>query len=79
MANGFPFQTTRRMNHCCAPSKPQIQPEKQPVCKENHNTSYCKTLPRMDSDTLLLLAVLWLLMKENGDKKLLLALAYILM
>ena len=36
-------------------------------------------LRRMDSETLLLLGLIWLLYREHADKKLLLALAYIVL
>lgn len=52
------------------PPKPQLPPE---------IASLTDRLRHMDGETLLLLALLWLLWQEHADKKLLLALAYIVL
>ena len=91
MANGYPFQMKRKNNcsaenrACCVKADTPIssppahhahETEKTQKKKNNFLASMGISL---DNDTMILLAFLWMLIKEDGDKPLLLALCYILM
>lgn len=91
MAYGYPFPSPHPMpkhEKSCAPPQPKIPlpaksthiPSKpQPVPKPSADTSPLSSILRqIDGDTLLLLIFLWLASKESCDRKLLLALGYIM-
>lgn len=69
------------------PEPPQLPPPVQPPSPPRHDAPRAPVPPavsaltdrlrRMDGETILLLALLWLLWQEHADPKLLLALAYI--
>ena len=69
--------------------QPFMQPEPPPAPETKRSSrrhamppellQLTERLQSADSDTLLLLGLLWLLYRENADKKLILALAYILL
>ena len=81
MANGFPFQSRRCMNRCRPPMICDSN-EKRHICEDNvlHNeTPTASRSMNLEGDNILLLILLLLLLRENVDKKLLIALGYILM
>lgn len=64
--------------NCCPPRQEPPEPEQKaasPLPQEL--ASLTEHLRHPDGETLLLLALLWLLWQEKADRKLLLALAYI--
>ena len=68
----------------CRPEKPCPQALPKPEAPSNDPltpllSSFSDRLRHMDSETMLLLALLWLLWQENADRRLLLALAYIVL
>ena len=73
MAKVFPFQMPQGRQ--CPPKRPPLPLPKPP----KRDTVQGSLTEKTDGDTLLLLAFLWLVSKENCDKKLLLALGYILL
>ncbi len=68
MANGVPMWWMNSR----PPAEREQQPQSPPVL-----AALTEHLRHPDGETLLLLALLWLLWQENADRKLLLALAYI--
>lgn len=60
-----------------AHTDPEPQPHNSKDALPPELLQFAQRLRHMDGETLLLLSLLWLLYRENADKKLLLALAYI--
>lgn len=91
MANGFPIRNMRQtVQRGQAPQRPQMPPPapSPPPAPEPEAAGGNRTLLSLlrsgdglhaDKDTLLLLALLWLLWRDRADEKLLLALIYILL
>ena len=81
MANTVPMWWMRRQSTPDTPRRPEIPaktPEPpQPPPVQSISAALSDRLRHMDSETLLLLALLWMLYQEHADPKLLLALAYI--
>ena len=86
MANSVPMWWMRRQTPQTAPPPPAGQ--QSPVCSpppvpalpppvQSAGAALAARLRHMDGETLLLLALLWLLYQEHADPKLLIALAYI--
>lgn len=66
---------------CPSPDSPPAQatpPSPQEAAFQGAISAISERFRHMDSETLLLLALLWLLHQEHADRKLLLALAYII-
>ena len=75
MADSIPMWWMR--GRTSIPQEPPCPPQKQPFLLPKELTGLAERLQHPDAETLLLLALLWLLYQERADKKLLLALAYI--
>ena len=80
MAQCSPMWWMRRTG-CCPPPEPCPAPEPPPHENPLPEPVAALTgrLRQTDPETLLLLALLWLLWQEHADRKLILALAYIIL
>ncbi len=93
MNHGFPFQMTAGRQRCCPPKNdmppqkecpppipPSVCPDVPPSMQKAHmENPLAGLLDKMDGETMLLLAFLWIASKEQCDKRLLMALGYIML
>lgn len=81
MANSIPMWWMRGNNAVPPQNQPPQKPQEQPLSAmpklSQELGDLTERIKNMDTETLLLLALLWLLYQEHADRKLLLALAYI--